>query len=167
MAMLRTILKWAGLVMGGLLALAVVLALLGMGYGAIAAHREAVNYPAPGKLVDIGGYRLHLNCMGTSAPAVIFDSGLGGTSLDWSLVQPGIAKITRACSYDRAGMGWSDVGPAPRSPKQIAKELQALLTKAKIAGPYVLVGHSLGGKNVRLFAAEHPDEGAGMGLEIG
>jgi pimeloyl-ACP methyl ester carboxylesterase len=94
----------------------------------------------------------------------VFDSGLGGMSLDWSLVQPALGQTTQVCVYDRAGMGWSDPGPQPRTPGQIARELHTLLTNAGIPGPYILVGHSLGGKNVRMFALQHPDEVAGMVL---
>jgi pimeloyl-ACP methyl ester carboxylesterase len=92
------------------------------------------------------------------------DSGLGGSSLDWVLVQSRLAATTRVCTYDRGGMGWSDAGPAPRSPGRLAEELHRLLAAARIQPPFVLVGHSLAGKNVRLFAAAHPDEVAGMVL---
>jgi pimeloyl-ACP methyl ester carboxylesterase len=97
---------------------------------------------------------------------VVLDAGLSRTSLDWSLVQPEIGKTTQVCAYDRAGMGWSDPAPQdkPRTPGQIATELHTLLANAGIAGPYVLVGHSLAGKNVRMFALQHPDEVAGMVL---
>jgi pimeloyl-ACP methyl ester carboxylesterase len=95
---------------------------------------------------------------------VVLEAGLSRTSLDWSLVQPVIGQTTRVCAYDRAGMGWSDPGPAPRTPAQIAGELHTLLGTAGIPGPYVLVGHSLAGKNLRMFALQHPDEVAGMVL---
>ena len=94
----------------------------------------------------------------------MLESGLGGSSLNWRLVQPKLGKTTRVCAYDRAGMGWSDPSPQPRTPRQIADELHTLLTNAGIAGPYVLVGHSLAGKNVRLFALTHPGQVAGMVL---
>jgi pimeloyl-ACP methyl ester carboxylesterase len=85
-------------------------------------------------------------------------------SLDWNLVQNEIGQTTQVCAYDRAGMGWSEPGPQPRTPGQIAGELHTLLANAGIAGPYVLVGHSVGGKNVRMFALQHPEEVAGMVL---
>jgi len=85
--------------------------------------------------VDIGGYRLHINCTGTGSPTVILDAGLGGTSLDWSLVQPAVARFTRVCSYDRAGYGWSDTGPGPRTSQQIVQELHLLLVHAQVSGP--------------------------------
>lgn len=141
-----------------------VLALVGASYEAVAATGDARRYPAPGQLVDIGGYRLHLHCVGAGSPTVVLDAGLGGSSLDWSLVQPELGRTTRVCAYDRAGMGWSDPGPQPRTPSQLADELHTLLNNAGIAGPYVLVGHSLAGKNVRLFAQQHPGEVRGMVL---
>ncbi len=139
-------------------------ALAGAGYEAIASRSDWERHPAPGRLVDIGGYRLHLHCLGKGSPTVVFESGLGGYSLDWVLVQKPVSDFTRACAYDRSGLGWSDTGPLPRSPKQIAGELHRLLATAPIAPPYVLVGHSLGGKSVRVFTRDHPDEVAGMVL---
>ena len=150
--------------LGAVLVLGAGLALAGAGYEAIAARRDAQAYPAPGQLIDIGGYSLHIQCAGAGSPTVVLDAGLGGTSLDWKLVQPQLSQITRVCAYDRAGMGWSDSGPAPRSPAQLAGEQHTLLGNAGIAGPYILVGQSLAGKNVRLFALQHPDEVAGMVL---
>lgn len=117
-----------------------------------------------GRMVDVGGYQLHLDCSGEGSPTVVMDAGLGGSSLDWALVQPAVARITRVCSYDRAGMGWSEPGPQPRSPGQIAKELHALLRNGEVPGPYILVGHSLAGKNIRMFAQAYPTEVAGMAL---
>jgi pimeloyl-ACP methyl ester carboxylesterase len=140
------------------------LGLAGAAYEAIAARGDARAYPPPGQMVDVGGYRLHLQCVGAGSPTVVLDAGLGGTSLDWALVQPVIGQTTRVCAFDRAGMGWSEGGPAPRTPEQNARELHTLLANAGIEGPYVLVGHSLAGKNVRLFAAMYPDQVAGMVL---
>ncbi len=160
-----------GRIMGGIgrgvgimAALIASLSLVGAGYEAIAARGDARAYPPPGQMVDVGGYRLLIQCVGSGSPTVVLDAGLGGTSLDWALVQPQIGQKTRVCAYDRAGMGWSESGPAPRTPEQNARELHTLLTNAGIEGPYVLVGHSLAGKNVRLFAAMYPDQVAGMVL---
>jgi pimeloyl-ACP methyl ester carboxylesterase len=136
----------------------------GAAYEAIASKGDAAAYPAPGRLVDVGGYKLHLDCRGEGSPTIIMDAGLGGSSLDWSLVQPELARSTQVCTYDRAGMGWSDVGPEPRTPSKIAGELNVLLQNAGVPGPYVLVGHSLAGKNIRLFAAARPSDVAGMVL---
>jgi pimeloyl-ACP methyl ester carboxylesterase len=115
-------------------------------------------------LVDVGGYRLHINCTGTGAPTVIIDAGLGDWSTMWAWVQPEVAKMTQVCTYDRAGNGWSDAGPLPRTAVQYAKELHALLHAADIPGPYVLAGHSLGGLSVRAFTGLYPSEVAGVVL---
>ncbi|MFZ0061184.1 MAG: alpha/beta hydrolase [Pyrinomonadaceae bacterium] len=119
-------------------------------------------YPPSGKLVDIGGYRLHLNCTGKSGPTVVLIAGAGDFSFDWGLVQPGVSRFTRACSYDRAGLAWSDPGPTPRTMRQDAHELQLLLRAARIKAPYVLVGHSIGGLIARVYAEQYPGEVAGM-----
>ena len=119
---------------------------------------------APGTYVWIGSHRLHIHCMGRGTPTVIFDSGLGGTALDWSLVQPQVARFTRACAYDRAGYGWSTRSPSARSSATIVAELHKLLGFGSVPGPYVLVGHSFGGFNMRLFAAAHPQRVAGLVL---
>lgn len=124
-------------------------------------------FPVPGKLVDVGGWRLHLNCTGEarpSQPTVILEAGSGDFSVEWSLVQPGVAKFARVCSYDRAGDGWSELGPHPRTMHQIVYELHTLLDKAGVKPPLVLVGHSYGGWLVRLYATTYPTEVAGMVL---
>jgi pimeloyl-ACP methyl ester carboxylesterase len=118
----------------------------------------------PGKLVDIGTHRLHINCVGEGTPSVIIDSGIGGFSLEWITIQNSLADNVRVCSYDRAGYGWSDPGPAPRTTARIAEELRTLLIEARIPGPYLLVGHSFGGYNIRYFASEYPELTAGLVL---
>jgi pimeloyl-ACP methyl ester carboxylesterase len=118
--------------------------------------------PPRGRLVDLGSHRLHINCQGDGSPAVIFDAALGASSLSWSLVQPAVAQVTRACTYDRAGFGWSDGGPLPRTAGRIAGELHELLRRADVPPPYVLVGHSFGGLVVRLFASRHRAEVAAL-----
>ncbi len=147
-----------------LVVLLVLLAAAGLLYQGIASAVDASRYPASGKLINVGGYRLHINCIGTGSPTVILDAGLGGSSLDWSLVQPEVATFTRVCSYDRAGYGWSDYGPKPRTSGRIVAELHTLLIGAGIPGPYILVGQSFGGLNVRLYAYTYPQEVAGMVL---
>jgi pimeloyl-ACP methyl ester carboxylesterase len=122
---------------------------------------------APGQLVDIGGWRVHLNCTGQvseSQPTVILEAGAGDFSVEWSLVQPGVARFARVCSYDRAGMGWSDLGPRPRTMHQIVYELHTLLDRGGVRPPLVLVGHSYGGWLVRLYASTYPIDVAGLVL---
>lgn len=118
--------------------------------------------PVRAQLAD--GRHLALYCVGTGSPTVIFDSGLGGDARVWSRVQPAIAETTRACAFDRPGYGASDEGPAPRDAAHIVSDLKAALEAAGIAGPYVLVGHSMGGYDVRLFANLYPADVVGMVL---
>jgi pimeloyl-ACP methyl ester carboxylesterase len=125
---------------------------------------EDIVYAHPGQLVDVGGFRLNLYCMGSGSPTVVFDSGWGDWAPAWSKVQPEIAKWTRACSYDRAGTGFSDPGPMPRTSVHIAEELRTALHHAGIGGPYILVGSAFGGDNVRTFADLYMDEVAGLVL---
>lgn len=124
----------------------------------------ASEIPAPGLMVLVGDHRLHLYCSGQGEPTVVLDAGLGGTSLDWVRVQPELSKYTRVCTYDRAGYGWSESGPRPRSSVRLAEELRTLLRTAAVPEPYVLVGHSFGGYNVRLFASNYPEQTAGLVL---
>src|SRR5918993_4605490 len=113
-------------------------------------------YSPPSKLVDVGGYRLHLNCTGKNGPTVVLIAGAGDFSFDWGLVQTGVSRFARVCSYDRAGLAWSDPGPTPRTMLQDAYELRALLRAAGVKPPYVLVGHSIGGVIVRDYVAQNP-----------
>jgi pimeloyl-ACP methyl ester carboxylesterase len=158
------IVRWIGRTLLGLLALLIGLAVIGASYEAIMAASDATRYPPAGQLVDVGGYRLHLHCVGEGSPSVIMEAGGGGNVLHWMLVQPPIAQSTRVCAYDRAGMGWSDPGPLPRTPQRIVAELHTLLSTAGIPGPYILMGHSIGGKYVRLYASQYPQDVAGMVL---
>jgi pimeloyl-ACP methyl ester carboxylesterase len=124
-------------------------------------------FPAAGRLIDLGGWRLHLNCTGQASPSrptVILEAGAGDFSVDWSLVQPLVASFARVCSYDRAGAGWSDLGPRPRTMRQQVWELHALLEKAGEKPPFVLVGHSYGGWLVRLGAEAYPADVSGVVL---
>src|SRR5262245_24741364 len=120
--------------------------------------------PVPGRLVDLGGYRLHLWCTGSGAPTVVVVPGAGEFSCDWALVQPQVAKFTRVCTADRGGEAWSDLGPGPRTKTQEAFDLRRTLTAAGERGPYVMVGHSAGGDVVRLFGIDNPKDLAGMVL---
>ena len=118
----------------------------------------------PGRLVSIGQHRLHLWCTGEGSPTVILEAGLGAYSIDWALVQPSVAKLTRVCSYDRAGYAWSDRGPEPRGLRISVTELHQLLRTAGEKAPYVLVGQSWGGRIVRVYAHSYADEVAGVVL---
>jgi pimeloyl-ACP methyl ester carboxylesterase len=120
--------------------------------------------PPPGKLVDLGGHRLHLYCTGKGPFTVVVENGLGDFSFDWVLVQQRVAKFSRICTYDRAGYAWSDPGPKPRAYAQLNLELHDALNKLGEHNPLVLVGHSFGGGVVRNYAAVYPKEVAGMVL---
>ena len=122
--------------------------------------------PPPGRLIDLGGYRLHLNCVGTrpGSVTVVLSAGAGDFSTDWSLVQPEVSKFTRVCSYDRSGAAWSDLGPKPRTMIQEAFDVRRLLLLAGERGPYLLVGQSLGGMIMRVFQERYPQDVAGIVL---
>jgi pimeloyl-ACP methyl ester carboxylesterase len=157
--------RWTKRVIAGMVGLVLVLLLTGVVFQFVMTRIDARRYPAPGEMVDAGGNRLHLYCTGEpGAPTVVMDSGLGGTVLDWQLVQPELAKSTRVCTYDRSGMGWSEAGAQPRTSEQIAGELHILLGNAEVRRPYVLVGHSFGGTNIQVYASQYPGEVAGMVL---
>jgi pimeloyl-ACP methyl ester carboxylesterase len=148
----------------GLVVVLFALAVAGAIYQAIATMRAERAYPPPGEMVDVGGYSLHINCVGQGSPTVVLDAGSGGFSAQWVRVQREVSGTIRVCAYDRAGMGWSEMGPDPRDAKQITGELHTLLSKAGIEGPYVLVGHSFGGMYMKTYAARYPDEVAGAAL---
>ncbi len=156
--------SWLGIIVRSLLVFVVVLGLAGFVYENISEARDRRFHPMPGQRIDVGGYKMHINCTGQGTPTVILDSGLGDSYISWHKVQPEIAKFARVCSYDRAGTGFSDSSPQPRTSKVMAEELHALLRNAGISPPFVLVGHSMGGFNVRLFASLYRGEVAGMVL---
>lgn len=142
--------------------LVMVLIFLGAVYESGAEYSDTQAYPPPGRLIDVGGYRLHINCTGTGSPTVVIEAGWGDSSSAWGWVQPEVAKTMRVCTYDRAGTGWSEVSSQPRTAREFAKELHTLLEKSGEQSPYVLVGHSLGAYTVRVYAHDFPDEVAGV-----
>lgn len=156
--------RWTKRIVIVLSAFIVSATLFGATYQSLATRKELAATPPPGQLVDIGGFRLHVWCTGDGAPAVILDAGLGGTTAGWGFVQPEVARFTRVCSYDRAGMGYSDPGSSPRTAGRIANELAELLARSGVAGPVVLVGESIAGFGVRLFASDHLELAAGLVL---
>jgi len=153
----RRVLAWMGLGLVGLLGVGAV-------YQAVSAAADARDYPAPGRLVDVGGHRLHLRCMGEGRPTVLLESGAGAMSSGWAWVQPEVAKSTRVCAYDRAGIAWSDPWGGSHDAASVVEQLHTLLANAGESGPFVLVGHSLGGLFVRLYADRYPEEVAGLVL---
>jgi pimeloyl-ACP methyl ester carboxylesterase len=146
------------------LTLLIVVSVIGFSYEHRARRHEAALFHPPGRLVDIGGYRLHLYCTGTGGPTVVLEHGHRATYLDWYLVQPKLAEFNRVCSFDRGGHGWSDLSPRPRVPSAMAEELHTLLRAAGERPPYILVGHSFGGLDAIMFAHRFPDEVAGVVL---
>jgi len=139
-------------------------AMLGVIYQILGTFKDAKLYPPPGRLVDLGDHRLHLLESGRGSPTILLEAGLMSTVLSWTELQRALAESFRVVSYDRAGLGWSDLGPMPRTADRIVDELHALLERAAIPPPYVLVGHSFGGLTMPLFAARFPGEVAGMVL---
>jgi pimeloyl-ACP methyl ester carboxylesterase len=157
----RRFLAWTGGAVAALLALGTVGAL----YESAAEARDARAFTPPGRMVDVGGHRLHIDCVGTGSPTVVIDAGWMASSTSWSSrVQPEVAASTRVCTYDRAGYGYSEPGPLPRTAERVAEELHTLLQRADVPGPYVVVGHSLGGAHARVFAHQYRDEVAGVVL---
>jgi pimeloyl-ACP methyl ester carboxylesterase len=145
-----------------LLLVILILSLVTLTAGAIAKSNLAKQYPAPGQLVDVGGYKMHIHCTGQGSPTVILAAGTADFSTTWAYVQPEVAKLTRVCAYDRAGLGWSEPSPLPLTVKTTVDELHTLLVNARVQGPYVLVGHSLGGMHMRAYAHNYPDEVVGL-----
>jgi pimeloyl-ACP methyl ester carboxylesterase len=137
---------------------------LGGGYQTLQEFLDRRQYATPGQLVDVGGHRLHLSCRGSGSPTVILESGLGATSSYWAWISSAVANNTKVCVYDRAGRGWSDPAVDPQDGNTVARDLHVLLARARVAGPFVLVGHSSGAQYVRIFAGRYPEQVAGMVL---
>lgn len=155
---------WPQPILRGLVILALLLAGAGFLYENISEARDRRFNPMQGQLVNVNGRKMHIDCSGQRVPTVILDAGLGDTYLSWQKVQPEIAKFVQVCSYDRAGIGYSDPSSQPRTSRVIASELHELLQAARVSPPYILVGHSMGGYDVRVFAGMYPSEVAGMVL---
>jgi pimeloyl-ACP methyl ester carboxylesterase len=145
---------------------AVIPCLTGLGslYQAIAAAGDRRNHPPPGRLLEVDGCRMHVQTAGSGLPSVVLESGLGGMSSAWGWIQPEAAKFSQVVSYDRAGLGWSGPDPSPKSAVLAARRLRSILWQSGAQPPYLLVGHSMGGLLVRVFADLFPDETAGLVL---
>ena len=151
--------KWIKRVARGFGALAVGLVLTGLSYEQWSRMSAGGAFPPPGELIDVDGRQAHLYCIGEGSPTVVLEAGMGFSgSLDWAAVQPEMGEVTRVCSYDRAGIMWSESGPGPRDAHRIADELHSLLRAGGEAPPYILVGHSLGGLFNRVYDARYPGE---------
>jgi pimeloyl-ACP methyl ester carboxylesterase len=137
---------------------------LGGGYQTLREALDRRMYGAPGQLVDVGGHRLHLNCVGSGTPTVILESGLGEPAAYWGWISAALAHDTKVCAYDRAGRGWSDPASVPQDGVAVAADLHILLDRGHVSGPFVLVGHSSGAQYVRIFAGRYPEQVAGMVL---
>jgi pimeloyl-ACP methyl ester carboxylesterase len=148
----------------GLLALVIAWLLLATGYGRYAAARDRTRYPPAGVLVQLDGRQLHVVCTGQGAPTVVLESALGGPTVLWEQIQPAVARTTRVCSYDRDGIGWSSESGKPRTAARYAEELHRALAAAGERGPYVVVGHSIGGMLALNFARAFPADVAGLVL---
>jgi pimeloyl-ACP methyl ester carboxylesterase len=159
----RWIFRSRGAWVGSLVAILIALPLAGLVYEAYAEGKAARDFPAPGMLVDIGGRRLHLLCIGEGAPIVFFEgSGFGVPSTGAAQAREAVAKRTRVCSYDRMGMGWSDPGPRVVSAGDLARDLAVLQDRAQLPAPFVLVASSVGGLTVEMFARRYPERAAGL-----
>jgi pimeloyl-ACP methyl ester carboxylesterase len=148
-----------------LLTIAVVvvfLVLAGATYQGAATAVERRLFPHPGRMIDVGGHQLHLNCIGRGSPRVILEAPATGMSAAWGWVQPGVAEMTRVCAYDRAGLGWSEAGDRGYAPDAVPVELRVLLERAGEPGPYLVAGEGLGAALATLFAAQYPADTAAL-----
>jgi len=139
-------------------AIALFVTLAGATYQGAATAIERRQFPYPGRMIDIGDRQLHIYCTGEGSPTVVLEAPAVGMSAAWGWVQPAVAQTTRVCSYDRAGLGWSEAGDRPYDPSAVPDQLHALLTRASERGPYVLVGHGLGAAFAKLFAGRFPSD---------
>jgi pimeloyl-ACP methyl ester carboxylesterase len=156
----RRVLRVLVAVIAGLL----LLGLAGAVSQAVATGNDRRAYPPPGEMINVAGHRLHLHCTGQGSPTVILEAGNLGMSAHWVRIQQEVARVTRVCSYDRAGMGWSEAGPGSRDARRVAVELHTLLSSAGEAPRYVIAGHSYGGLYVLNYAGQYPAEVSGLVL---
>lgn len=140
------------------------LILIGVTYQGVSTAFERREFHRPGGLGDVGGLQLHIYCTGVGEPTVVLEAAAGSMSPAWGLIQADVARMTRVCSYDRAGLGWSETREGPYDPARVPSELRALLNEAREPGPFVLVGHELGAALSRLFAAQYPEDTAALVL---
>ena len=162
---LRTHSMWRRIAERVVLSVVILVAVVVVGstsYNAVATNDFWSHNPAPGRIVDVGGHRMHIDCTGSGSPVLILEAGGQNDSTIWRGVQPALSKTTTVCSYDRAGYGWSDTQPSPRDADHIADELHQLLVRAGIKGPVVLMGHSIGGIFIRDYVTHHPGDVAGL-----
>ena len=155
---------WPRRILVGFILVVLLAGIAGFIYENVSEARDRRFNPMPGRLFEVNGHKMHILCMGEGNPTAVLDSGMGDSYLSWRKVQPQIAGFTRVCSYDRAGLGYSEPSAEPRTGKVMAAELHTLLHAAGIAPPYVLVGHSMAGFDVRLYASAYPSEVVGMVL---
>jgi pimeloyl-ACP methyl ester carboxylesterase len=140
------------------------LLLIGATYQGVATALERRRFPHPGRLIDVGGHQLHLYCTGSGTPAVILEAPEATMSAAWALVQTSVARVTRVCSYDRAGLGWSEAGDEPFSPDAAVSQLHALLSQAAEGGPFIIAGAGLGSALARVYASRYPEETSALVL---
>jgi pimeloyl-ACP methyl ester carboxylesterase len=161
----RSVLRGVGYALGGFIVIILLLAAIGATYQSIESSRDRRMNPPPGRFVDVGGHEMHLDCTGQGAPTVVLESGLWNDWVVWYKVQPAISKFTQVCSYDRAGLGFSDPRPDQQpDSRNIAHNLHTLLANAGVNPPYVLVGHSLGGIHILVYQNLYPADVVGMVL---
>ena len=155
--------RWVKRILVGIVGLIVLATVVGTIWESVSWRKTLAQYPPPGKLVDIGGRKMHILCVGTGSPTVVLEAGLDvGGIVGWSLVQDSIGLNTRTCAYNRAGIIWSEPAPAPHNAATVANDLHALLAAAGEKPPYVLVGHSLGGPYIMTYTKHYGDEVAGL-----
>ena len=145
-------------------AILAVLAAAGVLYQQLSSRSALRRFPAPGELLDVGGHRLHVTCSGSGSPPVLLEAGIAASSLSWAIVAPDVATFTRACTYDRAGLAWSEVPSSPRTFARIVDELAMVVAHVARGERCILVGHSFGSFIVRGYAMRHPETVAGLVL---